>query len=677
MPDDLISFLKTKIDIPAEKYDGSYELVQKTVEFLAQRELIQLGVSDLDMLYFMTVHTRKSSFEDKKQKVRESHLNDEDKLKLISLIDKVQNKVNTNEYKSTPRLLQNGLVQGDGYVNSTEGNMGMFGSAFKTLKLFKTTDEDARQFLEMCIKIFPEKDEMAIFKIAEDTLKDRRKGIGIAVVSQILHCLKPTVFPVINSAVSEMGKLHLQLENPKDVSKYVENTKVIRKFRDENFHFKNYIVLDQALYELSETENANLEDAEEIMTTTGTAMSIDELSHRINDLVEQTELLSQLEKELEWKKENTMKEGWLRWLSQYNEPGAYQRKKLDRQDAEFVYNHLLAPDLLLWLGEASGVSKEIVLSAIAAYRESKPPKASQCLAIRQKIPWPTIEAALRKNTKYDVPVQERLSMPLNQILYGPPGTGKTYKLIKEYFPLFTNPETKEKRYVFITFHQAYSYEEFIEGIRPTIDEQTKEVRYEIKPGIFKTMVQKAIENPDQNFAIFIDEINRGNIAKIFGELITLLEEDKRIGGLSELHVKLPYSNEDFAIPSNLYVIGTMNTADRSIALIDIALRRRFTFIPNYPNYDLEGLQYKNLLQKLNEKILEKNGPDYQIGHSYFIQNHEMFDLQEVMNKKIIPLLQEYFYNELQTIEEILNHCGILIQEEEKKLGRIVFKSYSA
>ena len=268
-------------------------------------------------------------------------------------------------------------------------------------------------------------------------------------------------------------------------------------------------------------------------------------------------------------------------------------------------------------------------------------------------------------------------MPLNQILYGPPGTGKTYKLIKEYFPLFTDPETKEKRYVFITFHQVYSYEEFIEGIRPTIDEQSKEVRYEIKPGIFKIMVQKAIGNPDQNFAIFIDEINRGNIAKIFGELITLLEDDKRIGGLSELHVKLPYSNEDFAIPSNLYVIGTMNTADRSIALIDIALRRRFAFIPIYPDYDLEGLQYKGLLQKLNQKIIEKNGPDYQIGHSYFIQNQQGFDLAEIMNKKIIPLLQEYFYNELQTIEEILNHCGILIKEEEKSLGRIVYKSYTA
>lgn len=393
----------------------------------------------------------------------------------------------------------------------------------------------------MCIKIFQEKDGNKMFEIAGETLKDRRKGIGIAVVSQILHCLKPTVFPVINSAVSEMGKLHLQLENPKDVSKYVENAKTIQKFRDENFSFKNYIVLDQALYELKGNK-----DTEE-------------------------------------------------------QPNS------------------IAPET-----QANG---------------SK--------------------------------------MPLNQILYGPPGTGKTYKLIKEYFPLFTNPETHEKRYVFITFHQAYSYEEFIEGIRPTIDEQTKEVRYEIKPGIFKIMVQKAIENPDQNFAIFIDEINRGNIAKIFGELITLLEDDKRIGGLSELHVKLPYSNEDFAIPSNLYMIGTMNTADRSIALIDIALRRRFTFVPIYPNYDLEGLQYKNLLQKLNEKILEKNGPDYQIGHSYFIQNHKTFDLQEVMNKKIIPLLQEYFYNELQTIEEILNHCGILIKEEEKSLGRIVYKSYTA
>lgn len=518
---DLLQFLKAKKDIPAEKYDASYELVPKTLEYLRKQDLMQLGVKDLEMLYFMTIHTGKSSFKHKKKKVEESHLAEEDKMKLIEFIDTIQYKVNEKDY-----------------IRIRAGYKGIFGAAI--FKFSKTSDEDARQFLGMCIEIFSEKDVNKMFAIVENSLKNSLKGIGIATVSQILHCLKPTIFPVLNNAVREMGKLHLQLENPKDITRYVANTKIIEKFRDENLPFKNYIILDQALYELNKNK----------------------------DIIEK------------------------------NEPN-------------------------------------------------------------------TVIASTNQ-----------LNMSRNQILYGPPGTGKTYKLIKEYFPLFTDPKTGEKRYVFITFHQAYGYEEFIEGIRPIIDEQTQQVRYEIKPGIFKIMVQKAIHNPEQNFAIFIDEINRGNIAKIFGELITLLEDDKRLGSLHELQVKLPYSNENFSIPSNLYIIGTMNTADRSIALIDIALRRRFIFIPVYPDYNAEGLQYKNLLQRLNEKILKENGLDYQIGHSYFLKRDGDFDLAEVMNKKIIPLLQEYFYNEPETIEEILNYCGILVKEEERALGRIVFKSYS-
>ena len=250
----------------------------------------------------------------------------------------------------------------------------------------------------------------------------------------------------------------------------------------------------------------------------------------------------------------------------------------------------------------------------------------------------------------------------NIILYGPPGVGKTHKyqrLIsmiesgddeKTIFDIITNNKSSEvlelnqeaykeienqKRVEFITFHQSYSYEDFIEGFRPT-----KEGNIKLKKGIFKTLAQKALDNKAQNYYIVIDEINRGNISKIFGELITLIEEDKR----DVYAVTLPYSKEKFVIPSNLYIIATMNSTDKSIATIDIALRRRFTFLKMEPNSHLVfNEDAKRLMLYLNEYIEKTLGKDFLLGHSYFMG--EKLDLKFVKEYKIRPLLEEYFYSD--------------------------------
>jgi len=189
----------------------------------------------------------------------------------------------------------------------------------------------------------------------------------------------------------------------------------------------------------------------------------------------------------------------------------------------------------------------------------------------------------------------------NIILYGPPGTGKTYEArrialtkilgIDEDFSFnaritraFFNYFLSLNQIRFVTFHPSYSYEDFIEGIKPEV--RRRSVIYTVKDGIFKQMAKLARRYPNKNFVLIIDEINRGNIPSIFGELITLIEEDKREGEPNAISVTLPYSQEKFSVPSNLYIIGTMNTADRSIALLDIALRRRFSFREIMPNYDI-------------------------------------------------------------------------------------------
>lgn len=188
-----------------------------------------------------------------------------------------------------------------------------------------------------------------------------------------------------------------------------------------------------------------------------------------------------------------------------------------------------------------------------------------------------------------------------------------------------------------------------EKISPSVKDDSK--------GEVINLPNKIDNQHDKNYVIIIDEINRANISRVFGELITLIEPDKRSQGAIPLEVKLP-SGDKFAVPSNLYIIGTMNTADKSIALLDIALRRRFEFEPMYPKYEIEGkvIYDAAILEKLNIKIKETKGHDFQIGHAYFMD--ESTNLVERMNKKVIPLLLEYYMNDEKEVKQILNYAGL-------------------
>ncbi|EAK5290041.1 McrB family protein, partial [Campylobacter jejuni] len=416
-------------------------------------------------------------------------------------------------------------------------------------------------------------------------------------------------------------------------------------------------------------------------------------------------------------------------------------------------------------------------------------------------------------------------IPLNQILYGSPGTGKTYHTIDKALEIISKEEkiqipseddrinrkkifdeyVKNGQIVFTTFHQSYGYEEFVEGIKPIIDndENSQEVKYDVKDGIFKELCDKSLKNyilsmqneneidldklifefanyinqdflnkgnefPLENkvsikkillnfkdeyrsfslggsikspqsltidiikrdylnfknkkilsfkdikpkydsqsdyhgnaiyyfmfynklkefeniqnekfkikkeilksYIIIIDEINRGNVSKIFGELITLIEPSKRIGEKEELKVTLPYSGKEFGVPKNVYIIGTMNTADRSITSLDTALRRRFEFIEMMPDVsklsmDCEGINLQELLKAINTRIEYLLDREKTIGHAFFISVENLEDLKKVFKNKIIPLLQEYFYNDYALIDAVLNKNGMLEISVENK-----------
>ena len=391
----------------------------------------------------------------------------------------------------------------------------------------------------------------------------------------------------------------------------------------------------------------------------------------------------------------------------------------------------------------------------------------------------------------------KLNHSKNIILYGPPGTGKTYntvikameiindkkydsvdaELYKDLKKQFDNLK-KQGQIEFVTFHQSYSYEEFVEGIKPYIpewgtveennrfigqdgifkkicklaernlyifDEEQKadfdkiyeifqekyetgssfsnllNIKYEqnnlvyhfgaqsqdrridlnrIKElfnsgkqystaiefnkdykgnaalkgyffNFYQELLQIKNEYIDENkidncinqdplkYVLVIDEINRGDVSKIFGELITLIEEDKRIGKEHQMTVTLPYSRETFGVPNNLYIIGTMNTADRSIALLDTALRRRFDFEEMMPTPELlsenvEGVDLAQLLTQINDRIKKDYDKDHQIGHSYLMGVKNKEQLERAYKNRILPLLNEYFYNDIDTVAKILN-----------------------
>ncbi len=238
-----------------------------------------------------------------------------------------------------------------------------------------------------------------------------------------------------------------------------------------------------------------------------------------------------------------------------------------------------------------------------------------------------------------------------------------------FFDKFLSDSKVDQRYAFVTFHQSFSYEDFIEGIRPQYIEDTNTLDYSPKAGIFKKICAIAAKNREKEYAVFIDEINRGNISEIFGELISLIEVDKREGMANELSATLPYSKETFVVPKNVNIYGTMNSADRSIGAIDIALRRRFKFVPMVPDseiidnelrmngidpHNVDGIDVIKLFDRMNERIEILFDRNHMLGQAMFLGIRNGNDIVDIMRNRVVPLLEEYFFKDLQKVQMVFN-----------------------
>lgn len=501
--EELIEKLKQKSEQDPNKHDGSYELVRKTVEAYKDVPLQNLHFQDLDCIYLMAIGTWKQSVSNKKETINKTNLPNDKKEDLCLLLDNIWNKANQGLYEN---------------CENEKPSIGMFGTGFITFKT-KTDDESVQRFIKLCIDILPVDDDEELYKITESALSEEIKGMGTASISEILHCLKPCSFPILNGNQglgNIFEKFGLTLDNVKDPTTYISNCRKIKEFRDSNFSIKNYRIFDRI-----ESEAASDKSAQ----------------------------------------------------------------------------------------------KQIV----------------------------------------DLP------LPHNRIIFGAPGTGKSHLLEKDRKQYFD-----DAHYERVTFHPSYTYSQFVGAYKPVALKNTEskdDITYSFVPGPFCRTLAKAIQNPSENFLLVIEEINRANVAAVFGDVFQLLDRDE--SGKSEYPIDagedlknyleeqgISLSDGKIAIPANMYIWATMNSADQGVMPLDGAFKRRWEFeyigidenesevasyeIPNVRNSDgnpatFTFIKWNDFRKALNKKLKNLQGTtvneDKLLG-PFFISAHCLENAQE-------------------------------------------------
>jgi len=697
----MIEELKTIADVEADKHDGSYELLRETVQALSTVEKGQLDIKDLDLLYFMVVGTWRSGIDVKRQKIRDSHLEDAEKERLMAVLDSVKEKAKKHEYENIAEEAKN-----------LGWSIGMFGTGFNTFAK-KADKKSAEEFISLCVDLKDMTDDESMFQKTADTIKKGIRGMQSAAVSVMLHCLKPMTFPIMNSAVNDTASLFLiegvSLIKLRELEYYVQNARQLKKFRDEKCLFRNYRAMDMKLsiygrskatiedepedekiniWKVSHGNNGSFTTEERelyldqriitVHSETGNGQGVEfEKDMKIGDyfyLCHENSGVNLLGKVTsEAMQLDTKTEGWLYrsyevvvdsknpdyqysasqkgWAPNYNSTVW----RIPRSDFAEFEKYILIPCFDMKVQDL--IFDEIVIQPT----EEEPSSSGSFLELYSKEDF--LNEVFISEQQYDE-ITILLNRKKNIILQGAPGVGKTYAAKRLAYSLIGCMD--DARIEMIQFHQNYSYEDFVMGFRPV-----EGGGFELRTGIFHQFCIKASNDPTRDYYFVIDEINRGNLSKIFGELLMLIENDKRG---SKFSVPLTYKPDSrFYVPQNVFVIGMMNTADRSLAMIDYALRRRFCFIEMEPAFGTQAFRkhlvdngiHADLIERIiikmnylnNQIAADSNlGRGFKIGHSYFCNpSTDENWYQSVIEYEINPLIEEYWFDYEEKAQEYMDY----------------------
>lgn len=694
--EEIIENLSKYEEIVPSKYDGSYELVNEIIKSYSLLDDFSVcNYEDLDAIYGMAVGTWNIKVDKKKERIQKTSLPEYEKERLCQIIDKVWDNACYDKYEN--------------HEGSKGPTIGMFGAGLFTFDK-KSSNIDCPSLIKMFTEINTRDDDVEMYNIAEPILSKPYKGIGAGAVSVILHCLKPFSFPIMNRNMghgSIFSSLGINIENATEINTYISNCRNIKQYRDENFEFKNYRIFDIEARNLDNTEIIEGKKMNQIQFDSNTILygppgtgktyntvnyavaiiegkSLEEVKHEDYDVVkeryEQYKDAGQIafttfhqsygyEEFIEGIKPNINDENE-DGLEYTIEPGIFKsfcekaQAALSMDDIEY------------------GLNKSPVVWKVSLESTGDNPTRRECLENNHiRIGWDSYGKDIVDDQVFDNGGKRELNAFINKMRVGDIILSCYSAWTVDAIGVVTGDYEWHDEYD--RFKRVRSVRWLAKGINEDIMDitggtsMTLSSVYQMKVSVAdvlkiveKYTTNSISKNNQKNYVFIIDEINRGNISKIFGELITLIENTKRIGAKEEMTLLLPYSgNKPFGVPKNVYILGTMNTADRSIALMDTALRRRFSLEEMMPKSDVlvsigadkvvDGdteLNVAKMLDTINRRIEYLYDREHTIGHAFFTglkDNPTIENLAGIFEKSVIPLLQEYFYEDYSKIQLVL------------------------
>ena len=696
----LMNDLKKQPEMDPDKHDGCYELMREIVKCYANLDSLSACTNrDLNAVYSVPLGTWKLNVEKKKEYINHTCLSPNDKTKMNQLIDRVWDDACYSKYENREK---------------GKPSIGLFGTGFYFFS--EVEGEKAGQFIQMLIDIDAQTDDEKMFEIASKMFESGFKGMGAASASIMLHCLKPYSFPILNGNFGHGNiyeKIGVNLEYPGKITTYIDNCRKIKAFRDHKFPFKNYRILDKWAWKLDEYEDGKkgveLKKDKKIIEyphnqilygPPGTGKTYNSTIYSVaiveNKSYEEVKVEAREDyPAVKARYEGYKKQGRIAFTT-FHQSYGYEEfiegirpvMANDEPNLKSDVKYSIESGVFKAFCEKATMTKndreEYGLNdnpnvwKVSLAKAKDNPVRDECLKNNHiRIGWDEYGEEISEDNIDDYGGKNPLNAFINKMRVGDIVLSCYTSSVIDAVGVVTGDYRWDESYSY--YKRVRDVKWIVKGIRENIIDinngsvMTLSTVYKMKVSVGDVMriIEKyesgknRAKQEKENYVFIIDEINRGNISKIFGELITLIEDTKRAGAAEAMEVTLPYSGSSFSVPDNVYILGTMNTADRSIALMDTALRRRFSFVEMMPDTDVikklgitnvEGLDVVQMLNTINARIEFLYDREHTIGHAFFTRLKEkptVDKLADIFEKSIIPLLQEYFYEDYRKIQLVL------------------------